>query len=144
MSTRTFRILVILDIVLALMAVVADFAFHGSLPAALQDYLKAEQDAEFNNSPLTWIMILGALGVAALGLTSTIGLLLLWRPARFLYTLTYALSWPLYLLVGPNVTTAPAHMLYDMSSFLAGVIWALIYFSPLKVHFQPHGEPPAP
>ncbi len=144
MSTRTFRVLVILDIALALMAVLADFAFQGTLPAALQDYLKAEQDAEFNNSPGMWILIVGAMSVLGLGLAATVGLLLLWRPARLLYTLTYAVSWLLYLFVGASVVTAPAHMLYDMSSFLAGVIWALIYFSPLKIHFEPAGEPLAP
>ena len=140
MKVNTFRMLVILDIVLALLAMAADFGLESQLPQALQDYRAAEGEEDFENNPQMWVLIFGALCVLPLGIVSTIGLLVLWRPARLLYTLTYVLSWPLYLFAGASVTTGLAHMLYDMSSVLAGVIWALIYFSPLKVHFERETE----
>lgn len=136
MKVSVFRALVILDIVLALLAMAADYGLESQLPQALQDYRAAEGEEEFENNPQMWVLIFGALCVLVLGIVSTIGLLVLWRPARLLYTLTYMLSWPLYLLAGASVMTGAAHMLYEMSSVLAGVIWGLIYFSPLKVHFE--------
>lgn len=136
MKVNSFRALVILDIVIAGLAMVADYGFESQLPQALQDYRAAEGEADFENNPRMWVLIFGALSVLALGIVSVVGLLVLWRPARLLYTLTYVLSWPLYLLAGASVMTGAAHMLYDMSSVLAGVIWGLIYFSPLKEHFE--------
>ena len=136
MKVNTFRALVILDIVIALLGVAADYAFESQLPQALRDYQAAEGEADFENNPQMWVLIFGGLCVLTLGIISTIGLLVLWRPARLLYTLTFVLSWPLYVLAGASVTTGTAHMLYDMSSVLAGVILGLIYFSPLKVHFE--------
>jgi len=47
-------------------------------------------------------------------------------------------------MVGPTVSTEITAFLTQLGMFLGGVIWGLIYFSPLKVHFQPHGEPLAP
>ena len=140
MNVNTFRFLVILDVVLALLAMAADFGLANQLPQALQDYRAAEGEEEFENNPQMWVLIFGALCVLVLGIVSTIGLLVLWRPARLLYTLTYVLSWPLYLLAGASVMTGAAHMLYEMSSVLAGVIWGLIYFSPLKTHFERGSE----
>jgi hypothetical protein len=132
--------LVIVDIVIALLGIFADYGLQGHLPEALQDYRAAEEEVDFASNPRMWVLIFGGLCVLVLGIVSTIGLLVLWRPARLLYTLTYVLSWPLYLLAGASVMTGAAHMLYDMSSVLAGVIWGLIYFSPLKVHFDRQTE----
>src|SRR5688500_7750935 len=141
MSVTAFRILVIVDILLAVMGVVADIALESFLPQALRDYKATEGDGEFGNNLKTWVLASGGFGVLVVGMTATIGLLCLWRPARWLYTLACLLSWPLYVLAGSNVSTGVGHMFLDISTFLGGVIWALIYFSPLKIYFDRPTEP---
>jgi len=141
MSLNTFRILVIAELLLSLATVVADLTTGSMLPEPLQAYLESTS-AEL--TPLLGIAILLALSVLGLALISCIGLLIPWRPARLLYTLSYLFSFPIYLMVGPTVSTEITAFLTQFGMFLGGVIWGLIYFSPLKVHFQPHGEPLAP
>ena len=141
MSLRTLRILVIVELLISLATIVADVATTSMLPEALRAYVESSH-AEL--TPMMGIAILLALSVLCLALISCIGLLIPWRPARLLYTLSYLFSFPIYLLVGPTVSTEITAFLTQLGMFLGGVIWALIYFSPVKVHFQPHGEPLAP
>jgi hypothetical protein len=141
MSLSTFRILVIAELLISLATVVADMASASMLPEPLREYLESSSE---ELTPALGVAILLALSVLALAFISCIGLLIPWRPARLLYTLSYALSFPVYFLVGPQVSTQITAFLTALGMFIGGVIWALIYFSPVKVHFQPHGEPLAP
>ena len=141
MSLGTFRLLVIALLLLSLGTVVAEMTTTALLPEALQAYVES---AHSEITPMFGIAILLALSVLALAFISCIGLLIPWRPARLLYTLSYVLSFPLYLMIGPTVSTEITTFLTALGMFLGGVIWALIYFSPVKAHFQPHGEPLAP
>jgi hypothetical protein len=141
MSLGTFRLLVVVLLLLSLGTVVAEMTTTSLLPEALQAYVES---AHAEITPMFGVAILLALSVLALAFISCIGLLIPWRPARLLYTLSYLFSFPLYLMVGPTVSTEITATLTSLGTFLGGVIWALIYFSPIKVHFEPHGEPPAP
>ena len=141
MSLGIFRILVIAELLISLATAVADAATTSMLPESLQSYLESSH-AEL--TPMLGVAILLALSVLALAFISCIGLLIPWRPARLLYTLSYALAFPVYFLVGPQVSTPITAFLTAIGMFLGGVIWALIYFSPVKVHFEPAGEPLAP
>ena len=141
MSLRTLRILVIVELLISLATAVADMATTSMLPESLQLYLESSA-AEL--TPMMGMAILLALSVLALAFISCIGLLIPWRPARLLYTLSYLFSFPVYFLVGPQVSTQITAFLTSLGMFLGGLIWALIYFSPVKIHFEPAGEPLAP
>ena len=141
MSLAKFRIFVIAELVVFLATIVADLATTSMLPQPLRDYVESSQT---DLTPMFGIAILLGLSVLALAFISCIGLLIPWRPARILYTLSYLLSFPIYLLVGPTVSSELTGFLTALGMFLGGVVWALIYFSPIKVHFEPAGEPLAP
>ena len=141
MTTKAFRILVLISIVVTIGVIAAEVTATRSLPDPLRAYRKATEE-QF--SPTMLMMVLGAFSVVLLGMIGSIGLLFLWRPARILYTLATVLAFPLALTFGPNVTTALSHFLTIIGTFLNGVIFALIYFSPLKEEFDDSGEPSAP
>ena len=141
MNLQTFRLLVIALLLLSLGTIVAEMTTTSMLPESLQTYVESRNS---DLTPMLGVAILLALSVLALAFISCIGLLIPWRPARLLYTVSYLLSFPIYFMVGPTVSTEITTFLTALGMFLGGVIWALIYFSPIKVHFEPHGEPLAP
>src|SRR5687768_14297044 len=141
MSLAKFRILVIAELVVFLATIVADLATASMLPEPLKEYVETSQT---DLTPMFGLAILLGLSVLALAFISCIGLLIPWRPARILYTLSYLLSFPIYLMVGPTVSTEITGFLTALGMFLGGAVWALIYFSPIKAHFEPAGEPLAP
>ena len=141
MSLVKFRIFVIAELVVFLATIVADLGTSSMLPEPLKAYVESSQT---ELTPMFGLAVLLGLSVLALAFISVIGLLIPWRPARILYTLSYLLSFPIYLMVGPTVSTEVTGFLTSLGMFLGGVVWALIYFSPLKVHFEPAGEPLAP
>lgn len=143
MTAKTFRILVAAEILLIIGIVVCAFATHHQLPEELKRYdLGAEDSADTEIRTGEWILVFGAVSIAALLVISMIGLLFLWRPARLLYTLSYVAGIPILLFSGPSVSTAITETVTELSSFLSGVIWALLYFSPIKQYFET--DPDAP
>lgn len=142
MSTRTFRILLAVYILIAVASGISDFATRNMLPEPLREYHAAEYASEMSQND--WLLAFGGMTVLALAVISTIGLFLFWRPARLLYTLSYVITYVLIFLMGPTVSTPLTAFLVDLGTFLGGVIWALIYFSPLKEYFEPVREPAAP
>lgn len=137
MSVRTFRILVVTLLLLTIGIVVSDSATRSQLPEPLRAYLDAEDKAEPEMSPRVMVLAFGAILVSALALISSIGLLFLWRPARLLYTLSFVIALPLYLIMDPLIYTGITEFLSELASLLGGAIWAILYFSPIKSHFDP-------
>jgi hypothetical protein len=144
MNAKSFRILVVAEILLMIATMVSDFLTGYQLPEELRPFHMGGgsngPDAELNASE--WVLAFGGLSIVALAVVSLIGLLFLWRPARPLYTLTYIIAFPVLLMAGPSVSTAITDTIGELSSFLGGVIWALLYFSPIKQYFET--DPDAP
>lgn len=141
MSVSAFRVLVMVCLLFAVAAPISDVASRAQLPEPLKAYLDAEDEAEGEiNSPLILLAFV-AIGVGTLAIIATAGLLLLWRPARLLYTISYVMALPLYFFMGPTISTGVTEFLNYGATFLGGVIWALIYFSPLKQFFDTPAQP---
>lgn len=95
-------------------------------------------------------LALVSLCALSLMLASLTGLALLWRPARLLYTL-YLLSIAIaVVLAGTAVESALTSVLSFMNTIISGLILGMIYFSPLREHFDQqepegsHHEPGTP
>ena len=136
MSVRTFRILVVTLLLLTIGIVVADSATRSHLPEPLRAYLDAEDKVQAEMPPRLMVLAFGAIAVASLAFISSIGLLVLWRPARLLYTLSFVIALPLYLVMDPVIYSGTTEFLNELASLLGGAIWALLYFSPIKSHFD--------
>lgn len=142
MNAKIFRILVLAEILLVIAVIVSDVATRGQLPEELRRFHEGAAEFGAEMGARQWVLVFGGLSLAALALASLIGLLFLWRPARLLYTLSYVLAFPVLLLAGPNVSTAITDTISELASFLGGVLWALIYFSPVKQYFETDVDAP--
>ncbi|HTG44705.1 MAG TPA: hypothetical protein VK633_09250 [Verrucomicrobiae bacterium] len=79
------------------------------------------------------IVSLTALGLMTLSLA---GLFVLWRPARLIYTM-YLLSIAIgVVLSGVVVESSLTSVLSFMNTIISGLILGMIYFSPLREHFD--------
>jgi hypothetical protein len=128
------RALIVVELASALLGIYADIALQSSLPAPLHAYLTAQ-----SQGPLT---IGGALTFAILVpmfaalVVAWVGLWLLKRWARTLYTALIVVFLVVTLFLGPVVASALAAMLYTVSSIAAGVILGLVWLSELRGRFE--------
>ena len=133
MTIKQFRILVVLSFVLGILGGFSHLIFANPV---------LDQIIEYSHSLMpqwsdTKIHILTAVGVLA-GLYFIyifIGLMLFWNSARLLYLVGFIAFIPLYLALGITVISPIEQILLDASNVLAGMILALIYFSPIKQRF---------
>jgi hypothetical protein len=138
MTTKILRILVLVSLVLSIASVVSEIVSVQQLPEPLREYReKMGEDL----TPGLLAGVLAALSVVLLGLIGTVGLLFFWRPGRILYMIATVAAFPLSFAFGPVVSTELTHFLTVTSTFLGGVIWALMYFSPpLQDEFDESGS----
>jgi hypothetical protein len=138
-STRILRGLVVAEWALALAAAAAGFWLWDALPPALRDYEPPE--------PELFGSIVPALGVAflllPLALAASFGVLVLWRPARWLYAATHVVGVAIGPLFGPAVQPAWVGPLYDLGTLCGGGALALLYLSPAARHFGATPRTPA-
>ena len=127
MTTKTFRILVLVSLVLSIASIVSEIMAGSQLPEPLREY---REEMQRNMTPALLAAVLGALSVVLLGFIGTVGLLFFWRPGRIIYTIAIVAAFPLSFMFGPIISTELSHFLLVASTFLGGVIWALMYFSP--------------
>ena len=127
MTTRVFRILVLISLVLSIASVVSEIMSGSQLPEPLREH-REKMGEEMTPRLLAGVMV--ALSVMLLGFIGTVGLLFFWRPARPIYTIATVAAFPLSFAFGPIVSTELNHFLMVTSTFLGGVIWASMYFSP--------------
>ena len=133
MTIKQFRILVVLSFVLGLLGGFSHLIFNNPV---------LDQIIEYSNTLTpqwsdTKINILTGVGVvsALYFLYIFIGLMLFWNSARLLYLAGFIAFIPLYLALGITVISPIEQVLLDASNVLAGMILALIYFSPIKQRF---------
>lgn len=75
--------------------------------------------------PFTLLLIIA-------GLVSRIGLFVFWRPARMIFLLTIIAELVATPFSIPETHTGICAMLNEATIYIAGVILALVYFSPLR------------
>jgi hypothetical protein len=128
-----FRLLVLAEIAFAIGAGVIDATWPSLLPEPIRQGLTAYEATRTDGLMLGALM----LPVLILALVSSIGLLLFWSPARWLYAIGVLVSIPATLVLGPDVASAPAATLFMLAEVTSGVIMAAMFLPPVARHFEP-------
>jgi hypothetical protein len=140
--TTYFRALLCIFVGLVFAEIAADLTTTSWLPDPLREYVEAQMKDDTISSGLMMLALFATLAMGLM-LVSVAGLWLLWRPARMLYTL-FLLSLACAVAAsGTVVQSALTSVLGFMNTIIAGAILAMIYFSPLREHFDaPSPEEP--
>jgi hypothetical protein len=132
-NTKTFRTLIALEVVLTVASLAASVALRRTLPAPLQAYLRAADDAP---ARLSEIVAGGGVAIAmAAMVASWVGLWRFWRIAPPLFLASWIAVGALTLLAGPTVQTAAETAIYTAWAVVAGVLLSMSYFSELRGKF---------
>lgn len=131
--------LVILDFVLVVLTIAAEFALNWTLPEALRGY-------EFGSLGIAGALTLFPLWVAIVIATfvAWIGLINFWQPARVLYTGAWVAWLVLVGASGPSVMTGVGEAIETLEHLVGGAIIALVYFSDLSKKFEEAEEETIP
>src|SRR5262245_40669531 len=132
-AVRRLRTLIIVEVGLTIASLVASVALQPTLPAPLQDYLRADADA-----PARAMDLAAAVGVAlvmALMLTAWIGLWRFWKVAPPLLLASWIGVGAVTLLAGPTVQTTAETVIYTAWAVVGGVLLSMSYFSELRGKF---------
>jgi hypothetical protein len=136
---RMLRILVAAEIGLVLANIASAFLLKDSLPEILQQYLMSE--AARTSTAFDYLKSAIFLPAFVLLISGWIGLWKLKPWARFAYPLSWILSVLSVPMFGPAVMHGIEFMFDDLATLAAGMTLALIWFSPLALHF---GRKPNP
>ena len=129
LKTR-LKLFVCLEAAFVFCTVVLSFFDSQLLPPELRDYKASVEAAPF--SLLDWIGGGFCIILLLTALTATIGLLLSWRPARFLFLWTRIAVVAAGPFQGTNVEPGWAALFDDSAILTAGVIIAILYYSRLR------------
>ena len=132
-----FRTLLALHVVLIAGEITSGQLTISGLPEPLRNYLELhyktpEKTIGANLETLAWVTLFGL----SLLLVSMIGLWVLWRPARMLFTAYLLCLAVAIVLSGPLVESPLTSVLAFMNTIISGLILGMIYFSPLREHFD--------
>ena len=128
------RMLIVVELLSALLGIYADIALQATFPPELQAYLLTESQGPFSAGDAVKGVFFLALVVALI--VAWVGLWLLKRWARTLYTTLVVISLVMTLFLGPVVTSAFAAALYSISSLAGGIMLGLLWFSELRGKFE--------
>jgi len=136
-TKKTLRVLIVAEIVFGFGSIIAYRLGATSFP----ETLRHEGPSPFAEltGPLYGITLILALLLLVVRIAATVGLWVLWRPSRLLYliiTVVTVLSGLPFDAFGPRVETGLSFTMIGISDIVAGIILGLIYFSPLKTHFE--------
>jgi hypothetical protein len=139
-----FRTLLALHVLLIAGELTSGRLTISGLPEPLRNYLELqyknpEKTIGPNLEALSWVSLVGM----GLLLTSMIGLWMLWRPARMFFTLYLLCLAVAVVLAGPVVESSLTSVLAFMNTIISGLILGMIYFSPLREHFDAHELDPS-
>jgi len=130
---RRFRALIAVEVALTIVSLFASVSLRRTLPAPLQAYLRADDDA-----PARALAIAAAVGVAlvmAMMVAAWIGLWRFWKVAPPLLLASWIGVGAVTLLAGPTVQTAAETVVYTAWAVVAGVLLSMSYFSELRGKF---------
>jgi len=130
---RLYRILIAAQIGLTLLSLLASARLQRTLPAPLQTYLQAQQEAPLAAREI----VVGAFSIALLALLATawVGLWQFWRIAPWLYLAGCVGAFLLVLGSGPTVETAIETALSTAWAVVGGVVLSMSFFSDLRGKF---------
>lgn len=132
---KTIRRLIVVEIALLVVVVAAAFAEERFLPAELQSYLAAEAESPW--TACDWVFVAVGVPLFVLIIVSWVALWRGWPTARFLYTLTWGLSLPLYGIGAPFITGPFGSVLQAASCLVSGMLLGLLYFSDFRRAHEP-------
>jgi len=113
-----------------------------TLPESIRKFAEDQYNQQLPDEQAAPLALV-SLCALSLMLVSLVGLSVLWRPARLLFTL-YLLAIAIgVVLSGSVVESALTSVLSFMNTIIAGLILGMIYFSPLREHFD-RKEPAEP
>jgi hypothetical protein len=133
-SKTLLRALIVTEYVLIIVAIVVGLATESLLPDPLRTFVEEQANAELTNNDVAMLII--GLPLIVLLIVSSIGLFMLWPPARILYLIGIASGLVLMPVFGPYVESGWGTAFEDAASVVSGVILALVYFSPFKRYFE--------
>lgn len=130
-----FRALLLIYTALAFGEIASAPLTMDTLPESVRKFAEDQWKEELPEEQASLLAIVG-MCTLALMVVSLVGLSLLWRPARMLFT-TYVLCIAIsVVLSGATVQSELTSVLSFMNTIVAGVILGLIYFSPLRDFFD--------
>jgi hypothetical protein len=135
MTKRTFRLLILLHWSLVFVAVVIAVVTKKSLPTELVAYMDAQAKIPTSFSHEVLWLIYAIVTVAA-----WIGLLLFKNRARHLVLFCYVAGLVFLSTRAAYVRSGLIEVMLNVITTLGGVIFALMYFSPMKEAFKSQGE----
>ena len=129
-SKTLLRTLIVVEVVVVVLIFVSSSIFESTLPEPLRMYNARPLGDPF--APR--LVVTGVLGIVVLmlALVSRVGLFFFWRPARPLYFASIIGSLLMTALNGPSVNPALTEILDGSSAIIVGIIFTLIYLSPLR------------
>ncbi len=138
-----FRALLLIYTVLVFGEIASGPLTLDSLPEPVRSFAREQWDQELPGDQAEPIAFV-SLCALSLMLLSLVGLSVLWRPARLLYTLYLLFVAIGVVLSGTVVQSELTSVLSFMNTIISGLILGMIYFSPLREHFEPKEAPPEP
>lgn len=106
-----------------------------SLPESIRKFAADHWKEELPDDQAGPLAIVSLCGLALMVL-SLVGLAVLWRPARMLFTIYLLLIAISVVLSGATVQSELTSVLSFMNTIISGLILGMLYFSPLREHFD--------
>jgi hypothetical protein len=131
---RRFRALIGVEIALTVASLLGSVALGRTLPAPLQAYLRADDDAPARAAEI--VAAVGTALVMAAMVTSWVGLWRFWRIAPPLFLASWIGVGAVTLVSGPTVQTAAETVIYTAWAVVGGVLLSMSFFSDLRGKFD--------
>jgi hypothetical protein len=132
-NVHRFRALIALEAALTVASLFGSIALRRTLPAPLQAYLRASDDAPARATEIA-AAVGTALAMAAM-VTAWVGLWRFWRIAPTLLLASWIGVGAVTLLSGPTVQTAAETVVYTAWTVVGGVLLSMSFFSDLRGKF---------
>jgi hypothetical protein len=107
----------------------------GTIAEPVRKFAEEQWSAEIPSEQMESLALI-SLCALSLMLVSLVGLGLLWRPARMLFTLYLLFIAIAVVLSGTIVQSALTSVLSFMNTVISGLILGMLYFSPLREYFD--------
>ena len=111
-----------------------------SLPESIRKFAEEQWKEELPQDQAGPLAIVSLCGLALM-VVSLVGLSVLWRPARMLFTIYLLLIAISVVLSGATVQSELTSVLSFMNTIISGLILGMLYFSPLREYFDQKQEP---
>ncbi|HHJ35821.1 MAG TPA: hypothetical protein ENJ87_08635 [Gammaproteobacteria bacterium] len=132
MSKNIFRTIVLLIFVIAILSGVLGYYYPTKATLEFYEFYYSVHAATEDSILITATFFVGAI----LMIGSLIGILLFWRPSRWLYIISYILLIPSYYIEPTFIYSPTSKILYDIGMIGSGVILAAMFLEPINSMFN--------